>query len=466
MKKTLINYLHVLLTLISISFAAGCGKSFLDVKKDKKQVIPKELADYQALLDNAHKVMNIASSHGLGMIASEQFSISDANWELLTLPYQKNSYLWEKEVYQRETVEDWNLGYKRILYANLVLEGIETVEKNEENELTWNEVKGSALFHRAYNFYQLAQLFCPVYTDNNKNSLYGLPLRTEPTVLDLSVRSTLGETYDRILADLKEAEQLLPTLTDYKTRPSRWAAHALLAKIYLVMQQYENALAHAEQCLAIKGDLLDFNTLGHPKSLTNNTLPFGEWGEGNEEIILLNVVQGLVVFDFYRINVHDKFLNSYADDDWRKYIYFLQFDGRNIFKGNYAGYFGLYFTGLATDEVYLILAESSTRLGDNQKALGALNTLLRNRISGYEDLIDLNGEDLLNRVLEERKKELVFRGVRWEDLRRLNIDTKTQETLTRVLKDVEYQLPPNDMRYIWPIPDDVINLGGIPQNER
>lgn len=454
----------IIITLIGI--LSGCGKEFLDVKKDKKQVVPKELKDYQAMLDNTHKVMNIASSHGLGMVAVEQYSISDPHWEVLKDPFQKNAYIWADEIYEGKTVEDWNLAYKRILYANLALEGIETIAKDKHNEIEWNEVKGAALFHRAYNFYQLAQLFCPVYTEESKHSPYGLPLRIESSVLNVSKRSSLKETYERILMDLKEAEALLPTLSNFKNRPSKWAVQALLAKVYLVMQDYNNALKHAELCLAIKDDLIDFNSLDHPKSLTDIRLPFNEWGEGNEEVILLNVVRGLAVFDFNRANLDEGLLESYSENDWRKYTYFLKYGGNTVFKGNYAGFFGLYFTGLAIDEVFLTLAECNVRLGHDIQALDALNALLRSRISHYQALEGLSGDALLSKILEERKKELVFRGVRWEDLRRLNLDKSTEETLTRKVNGVEYKLVPNDSKYVWPIPDDVISLSGIEQNKR
>ncbi|MBN8856731.1 MAG: RagB/SusD family nutrient uptake outer membrane protein, partial [Sphingobacteriales bacterium] len=72
----------------------------------------------------------------------------------------------------------------------------------------------------------------------------------------------------------------------------------------------------------------------------------------------------------------------------------------------------------------------------------------------------------LDTILVERRKELPFRGVRWTDLRRLNLEGRTI-TLTRVLNGTTYQLPPNSKLYTLPIPPDVIIFNpNMKQNPR
>jgi hypothetical protein len=56
--------------------------------------------------------------------------------------------------------------------------------------------------------------------------------------------------------------------------------------------------------------------------------------------------------------------------------------------------------------------------------------------------------------------------LRWIDLRRLNTDSRYAVTLTRNLNNQIYTLPPNDQRYVLPIPDLEIKLSGIEQNPR
>ncbi|HEY0177744.1 MAG TPA: RagB/SusD family nutrient uptake outer membrane protein, partial [Pedobacter sp.] len=68
-------------------------------------------------------------------------------------------------------------------------------------------------------------------------------------------------------------------------------------------------------------------------------------------------------------------------------------------------------------------------------------------------------------VLQERRKELIMRGIRWMDIKRLNKEG-ANITLTRKLNGNVYTLPANDLRFALPIPDDVIAFSGMKQNLR
>ena len=123
--------------------------------------------------------------------------------------------------------------------------------------------------------------------------------------------------------------------------------------------------------------------------------------------------------------------------------------------------------GITSDEFYLTRAECFSRANNANKALEDLNTLLSNRwkTGTYTPLANLQGANLLNLILKERRKELIFRALRWNDIRRLNKEG-FNITPIRNLNGTIYTLPPNDPRYALPIPPDVITLSGIPQNNR
>src|SRR5690606_704360 len=106
---------------------------------------------------------------------------------------------------------------------------------------------------------------------------------------------------------------------------------------------------------------------------------------------------------------------------------------------------GSWFGGLAVDEVLLIKAECHTRLGDLPNALIQLNRLLSHRINRhvFEPLELSDSQDILNRVIAERKKELVFRGLRWSDLRRLNQEPQFAVTMQRIIDGKRHELQPN-----------------------
>jgi hypothetical protein len=98
-----------------------------------------------------------------------------------------------------------------------------------------------------------------------------------------------------------------------------------------------------------------------------------------------------------------------------------------------------------------------------------LNNLLSFRyLTGtFVPLTASGPEQALDLVLTERRKELVFRGsLRWTDLRRFNKDLNLQVTVTHIINGTTYTLPPNDPRYAMPIPDQEVQLTGIPQNPR
>lgn len=440
---------------------ASCGKEFLDVKRDSKQVIPATIQDYQAILDYV-SIMTTNTSHELGVIGGDEYYLADNIWNLLRDPYQKNGYIWAADVYENQDIDDWNEAYFRILYANMAITGIREVERNAAETPAWNNVLGSGLFFRALNLYQLMQLFAPPYDRNTASMDLGVPIRLEPDLTLYSRRASVEEVYRRIVNDLEDAEQLLPDIPLVKYRPSKSAVYALLAKTYLLMGDYTQARAYADRCLAITGNLVDFNDVDASVSY-----PFAGEYEENPEIIFFCSMRNIQITATSRINIDTTLLAEYDDHDLRKSVYFGESSGRVIFKGSYRGS-AVFFTGLATDEIYLIRAEAKARLGDRAGAMDDLNALRKHRYDkdhfvpiGNDDQIDV-----LQLVIEERRKELVLRGVRWEDLRRLNRVERFAKTLVREVDGVRYVLEPNSLRYVWPIPNSEVDLSGMQQNPR
>ena len=102
------------------------------------------------------------------------------------------------------------------------------------------------------------------------------------------------------------------------------------------------------------------------------------------------------------------------------------------------------------------------------QAIQDLNALLAKRwkSGSFVPVTAMTSEDALKIILEERRKELVFRGLRWSDLKRLNKEPRFAVTLEKTIAGKEYVLPPNDNRYVFPIPSAVIQMSGIEQNPR
>lgn len=451
----------------------SCTTDFLDIKPDIRQRIPKTLTDYMALLDNTD-AMN-ASSHALGIIGSDEFYMTEAGYHSfpqgVNYNYQKRAYTWEQQIFQggEAALLDWNDAYFRILCANVVLDGIARISLAPGDSQMASIIRGRALFYRAFNYYCLAQLFCKAYTTEGAAQDLGLPLRLDGDLTAKIGRSRLEETYQRILDDLQEAESLLPPISEMSFRPSKAAVYALRARAKLQMGDYNGAYNAANSCLEINDRLLDYNSLDLDEAVT-----FSAYGEGNPEVIFMATCVANTTFlllpTFHYMNADTNLLACYAADDLRLRAFWTgRENGTYQYKGSYDGSIILsFFTGLAVDEIYLMRAECAARMGNAAGALADLNLLRKHRLrtEAFANLETTDSQQALDWVVEERRKQLVLRGTRWEDLKRLNKVERYQKVLRRDLGTLQPVLEPGDSRYVWPIPIEAIEMGGYEQNLR
>lgn len=468
MKKYFQLVILALLCILQLS----CKKGFLDKKANIALVVPETLDEMQTLLDN-DRIMNGAFQNvespvpSLGEYGSDNYYFPDANLPYIGIYRIEQTYTWQKQVFNG-TVLDWNYPYACIFYANNVLKGLENIPITSVNETQWKNIKGSALFYRSHALYQLSQIFAKQYNEVTASSDLGLPLRLSPDINIKSERATLKETYSQILADLEESTILLPATVSFKTRPSKPAAFGLLSRVYLIMGEYEKARINADSCLSRYNVLMDFNNSGSPDFVNaGGFVPFRRF---NIEVIFQATMQGDANFfgsTFTRVS--PELYNSYNVDDLRKTAFFRSISPGHRFKGNYDNQNVWLFAGIATDEIYLIRAECNARLGQTSSAIDDLNTLMvkRWRNNGtWSPFTAVDANDALTKILVERRKELIFRGLRWTDLRRLNKEG-ANITLTRVVNGQTFTLPPNDDRWVFPIPPDVISANPqMPQNPR
>lgn len=448
--------------LVLVAGLLSCKKDFLDKRPDKSLLVPTNLADFRALLDNT-TIMNVVP--GLQRISTDELWVTDAGLNAYPAT-QKNAYLWEKDIYGGASSNDWNYPYREIFYANIVLDGLKDLKVSDNDRLEFNEIRGGAFFHRAFAGFHLVQLFAKPYSENSSNSDLGIPIPLQSNVNKKVSRGNLNETYKQIISDLEQAVDLLPMLASYKSRPSKLATWALLARTYLSMEDYPKAGVYAEKVLKIYDKLLDYNGLS-----TTATSPFPvSLPNGNDEVLYHAII---ISYSFSSSSVtgYDRnFYNSYADSDLRKAMFFtMNANGVVRPKNSYAGAVGT-FAGIANDEVYLINAECHARNGETEKSMEILNALLKKRLmaNDFVPLTANNAEDALKAIILERHKELITnKGVlRWMDLRRLNHDTRFAVTVKRTVGTQIYTLMPNDPKYVFPIPDNEINSSGIEQNIR
>lgn len=448
--------------VFSIVLMISC-KKFLEAPSDKKLVIPSSISELQALL-NGYSALN-NSYPVTAEILADNYYVTTADWSSISNETIRNHYIWEKD----ENSGDWFRVYSRIKIANTVLDNLDIITFNPATEQSeFNALKGNALFYRSFYLYAGTQLYSQPYDKATASSDLGMVLRMSADFNIQSVRSTVLETYNQLLQDFKEAAALLPERTDLKTQPSKPAAYGMIAKTYLDMQEFDSAGRYADLCISLYGadSLLNFNTDIDVAA----TAPFKRF---NREVIFhcKNGASGLI--NNNRAKIDSVLYASYHENDLRKYAYFRENSGANSgtyqFKGDYDGSgtsTGYAFGGVVLDDIYLIRAECFARKGMVGEALADMNKLLESRweIGAFVPYDASNSEDALQLVLEERRKELLFRGTRWADMRRLMKEAGHAVTYRRIINNTIYELPPNSSKYTLKIPIEVIETAGIPQN--
>jgi starch-binding outer membrane protein, SusD/RagB family len=448
------KYLKNTLFFISLVFIGGC-EEFLEPKPDQGLVVPITLNDVRALLDNT-VVFNVQTA--IPYLASDEFILSDAGYAALATPYERGVYLWLDDPFENQPVADWARMYSQVFYANVALETLDKL--GGIGTLEADHLRGTALFLRSYAYHQLLQVFTfPYQREGGIDSKLGLVLRETSDINAPAKRSSLQESYDQVINDLTKAISLLPENVLPKTRPTKAAALGLLARVQLDMFDYQGAAASAEKALQLYRDRLDFNTLN--VALARPFQPF------NEEMIFYSA---LLTPGFMRSPegfVNSEIMKTYEPGDLRRQAFFLD-RGQNRFTfSKFLTGAVQFFGGISVGELQLIAAEGFYRTGNEVKALKYVNELLefRYRKVSFKPVL-LSGQDLLNRILEERKKELIGRGIRWSDLRRLNQFTDTKVTLEKTVNSQTYRLEPGSTKYSFPIPKEEIVKSGIDQNPR
>jgi starch-binding outer membrane protein, SusD/RagB family len=469
----------LLSVVVIVTFCSSCKKSdYLSAKPDEALIIPAKLKDFEALLDNVIYMNGYGGGliPGLAEIGSDNYyEITDEFTSTLSHPFFRSVYTWQDDnLYTDKAVRpnDWGFAYRCIFYANTVLEGLNKLKPSPDDKAKYDRLKASALFYRAHMYYWLVQIFSPHYQTSTANSDLGIPLKSSADINEPLTRASLQQTYEKIILDLDEAKSGLPDLPTHITRPSKLALYGLLARVYLTIQDFDKALSNANAYLALKDNLLDYNSIE-----PSPTFPMPD-PSSNIEIAFYAIIArpNMELITPYSCRIDSNLYNTFNDDDLRKDLYFgdaasyygIPGDNGNFFRGSYDATDKL-FAGISTDEIFLIRAECYARKGNKDPALVDLNKLTQTRWKSsvpFPTITAIDAADALNKILAERRKELVFRGLRWTDLRRLNKEG-ANIILTRSVDGQTYTLQPNSLKYTYLIPTEVISFNpGMQQNPR
>lgn len=476
-----------IVTLLSFLFLTGC-EEFLDVppeKKDNLEIKTTEALDmllnnYDVIFDRSREVILAHDNYGLYKdyyLARPSRFDGHLQYVLWFTDYcALQTYYWEKE-------------FLKIAYANTILASVDDVEGTpQEKEILTQD----AHFLRAYEYFNLATLYCLPYSDETKSAL-GLPLKRTLVYDEDITRKSLEETMDFIEAELNHAlETTQPRDINRLWRISLPAVQAFAARFYLYIHDYQKAEDFANKALQAHSTLVDYEAYFSPKMRTYSSgggtyvAPNAATDYKFDEIyfarVLYNHTQNAVPSEDL-LNLYDQ-TNDYRFDAFivEDYSY-----NRASVPG-WAAYWQFGSIGLlhgpTTAEMYIVRAECRARRGDIPGAVSDLNTVRSHRYKSgtYTELLASDfatNKAAVQFVLDERRREFPF-TLRWSDIKRINSDPANlvdKITITREFFESDglsadpsvnktYSLAPGDKRYAWPIPSIDIQLsnGQLKQN--
>ncbi len=337
---------------------------------------------------------------------------------------------------------NWNQIYSQVYTVNAIIEGVE-----ESNGLTPKEkdvLIGEAKFLRAFFYFYLVNYWgdVPLITSTDY-----VPNATIP-------RTSTEEIYQQIIADLKEAQQVVNLESAEKIRPNQHAATALLARVYLYREQWAEAEAQASLLLnnAAFNIETDLNNVFLKESVETiwqlqSIVPFINTWDGNAYV--LNSPP-------YVASLNDALLNAFETGDARRTNWVNSYsDGAEIWYYPYkykvrdlpeaSSAKTEYLVVLRLGEQLLIRSEARAHLGDMVGAKDDLNRI-RSR-AGLPESTAADLSSLLTAIEHERQLELLVEwGHRWLDLKRTNqINTLANVKSDWQDTDALFPLPQQDL---------------------
>ncbi|MFX1708941.1 RagB/SusD family nutrient uptake outer membrane protein [Chitinophaga sp. CC14] len=370
-------------------------------------------------------------------------------------------------IYQAEKANmAWETAYKTIYAANSVIEGIAASTALALRDSTRKALTGEAKFVRAFSYFYLTNLFgdVPLALTVDFNQTRNMP------------RTPQQQVYQQIVADLKDAEanmpESYPTSNGERVRPNKATATALLARVYLYLGEYVNAVAAATTLIdntaayGLETDLTHVflkesrEAIWQLKQTTTDASLKNATPEGYQFLPLVFITGSS------NFVLSDQLLKVFEEGDQR-YVAWTDstnnsnatgtFPGITHYPSKYKigsgnGAFGAdakeYYVVFRLAEMYLVRAEAAANggPGGTATAIADLN-VIRHR-AGLGDLpANLTAVQVKAAVAKERQTELFAEwGHRWFDLKRTGMAHD-------VLSAMQLKQPwLGDYQLLYPIP--------------
>lgn len=331
----------------------------------------------------------------------------------------------------------WSVTYPFIFTVNSAIEGL-----NSSNSLTpavKKQLLGEARFLRAFYYFYLVNLYGDVPlitgTDYKLNTVMA---RTDKKVV-----------YDQILVDLNAADTLLSEkyldinvqkVTSERIAPVKWAADAMLARVYLYSKEYANAESASSQ--VIENSALYTITSLEDVFKSNNSEAIWQlqpvnsgW---NTEEARLYILPETGPSDSWPVYLSNNLLSAFEENDQRRvnWVDSVIVDGIIYYypakykSANTNDPVTEYQVVLRLAEQYLIRAEARAQQNNLDGAVEDLNIIrARAGLDNYNS--DMNKEAIIKSIIHERQVEYFTEwGHRWLDLKRTGLIDEVMSVVT------------------------------------
>ena len=327
----------------------------------------------------------------------------------------------------------FNNTYSRIARINTILHNVSLLREKGEPASTLDRISGEAHFLRAYYYFMLVNVYGKPYKPAAAANDFGVPLKTDPVIKEqFASRSSTKQVYDQMVADLLEAEKELAGANESSTtRANQACAQALLSRIYLYMENNEEAVHYADKVIN-KERYVITNLNGHPqgKDFINKYSP---------EVIFTmgaNRTPGIMVLDtdvpsFPAYRASTDLVSGYSQEDLRLQVFFIPNSKgqmmvakkREVYNSTVDDVSDTYL--IRFSEIYLNKAEALAALDRFEEARNTLQEFRKNRFKpGELPPVNDEGAALINTIRNERRLELCWEAQRWFDLRRYGVNSK------------------------------------------
>ena len=333
----------------------------------------------------------------------------------------------------------WVDGYRLINRANLVIEGVtKAVENGTISKAIGDDYIGQAKFLRAITHFELVNFFARPYNHSAGASHEGIPYRETgvdtQAEIDTDIakgRNTVAEVYQKVIADLNEAENLITNTS--LTKASKNAAIAFKTRVYLHMRDWNNVIN--------EGKKLD----GKYTLEANPGTPFLNSYNNTESIF--SILQAETLNPGVNAALASQYKRRllvcispiiWRDPEWlvddkRRYENSTD-PAAMVFTSSGRKYTNKYkddvnYTDAAPviryAEIVLNMAEAYGRTGDLVNGLKMLNSVRDRALASpstqsYTAFADATS--LVGAILKERRIEFLMEGRRWSDIHRLQKD--------------------------------------------